>query len=610
MVAKNNSNASVSRLWFVAILCLLPILATGQTRLKKHKINVLVNSKGDALVTEQRYMDITSEGTECYIVLQNLRGIELSNFSVADETGTQYSNLNPWAVSASRKEKSKKCGIVEKGANSYELCWGLGELDGLNKKEKVYTVKYTLNSLLKSYNEAEGFNHMFVTPEIYPTAEHIQLSVEFEDTPIDTTNARGWAFGFEGYTEFKDGRFEVVCNDFTVESSMIIMLALKKDIIHPTDTLQEDFQDIVDLALEGSYFTTTSEPFWTDKIAESICTAFGITSAKNQKRVENILFYLFSVITLLLCVLLYYCWPVILMLVFNLLSLQPLTHWLKRRKLKQLVLKETGMKWCRDIPFNRSLFAATKALNSVSGNISKNMSNAIGGYILRLFQKGELIMSLDNGKQAIKIGPKKQENLNAEGITDHRSEKDIFIENTLYHIFNNAAGKDKVLQEKELSKWIKGHSTVAKKLTILKEKSSEKKNIELGKLLCLKQFLKDFTIIEERGVVEVNLWNEYLVFASLFGIANKVKEDFKKVCPEYFQMSSVANNLDTHTLLFSNTIHSLANTTSRAVRSSVVSTYTSSSSSIWSSSSSGFGGRSSFSGGGGFSGGGRGGGVR
>ena len=146
--------------------------------------------------------------------------------------------------------------------------------------------------------------------------------------------------------------------------------------------------------------------------------------------------------------------------------------------------------------------------------------------------------------------------------------------------------------------------------TILKEKSSEKKNTELGKLLCLKQFLKDFTIIEERGVVEVSLWNEYLVFASLFGIADKVKDDFKRVCPEYFQMSSVANNLDTHTLLLSNTIHSLASTTSRAVRSSVVSTYTSSSSSIWSSSSSGFGGRSSFSGGGGFSGGGRGGGVR
>lgn len=132
----------------------------------------------------------------------------------------------------------------------------------------------------------------------------------------------------------------------------------------------------------------------------------------------------------------------------------------------------------------------------------------------------------------------------------------------------------------------------------------------------LKKFLQDFTLIEERGVVEVKLWDEYLVFATLLGIADQVRKDFRKVCPEYFAMSKFATAMENASFDFSTTVYSIANYTANAAEYSRLSTErAAAASSMWSGGSGGSsyrggGGHSSFSGGGGHSGGGGGGGIR
>ena len=110
----------------------------------------------------------------------------------------------------------------------------------------------------------------------------------------------------------------------------------------------------------------------------------------------------------------------------------------------------------------------------------------------------------------------------------------------------------------------------------------------------LKRFLLDFSSIEEKEVIEVKLWEEYLMFASILGIADEVEKQIGKLCPEFNQYS----NIDyTYTMLATRTfmyggVRSAANAYSAAHSSSY----------------SGGGGFSSFGGGGGgFSGGGGGG---
>ena len=54
---------------------------------------------------------------------------------------------------------------------------------------------------------------------------------------------------------------------------------------------------------------------------------------------------------------------------------------------------------------------------------------------------------------------------------------------------------------------------------------------EACRVVEFKNFLEDFTLSKERGATEVGLWKDYLVFAQLFGIADKVAQQFQRLYP-------------------------------------------------------------------------------
>ena len=121
----------------------------------------------------------------------------------------------------------------------------------------------------------------------------------------------------------------------------------------------------------------------------------------------------------------------------------------------------------------------------------------------------------------------------------------------------------------------------------------------MRKVFGLKKFLKEFSLLDERGVNELSLWKDYMIYATLFGIADQVIRDMKKINPEYFNMDQVARQMADETTLplIYSTMH---NSTSRAAMSKVEREARAR----------GGGGHASWGGGGGFSGGGFGGGVR
>ncbi len=99
---------------------------------------------------------------------------------------------------------------------------------------------------------------------------------------------------------------------------------------------------------------------------------------------------------------------------------------------------------------------------------------------------------------------------------------------------------------------------------------------------------------------EMKMWDEYLVYATLFGMADKVIKDLNKYCPDYFRVSMIGKQLidqSGHVVTDFNSFTGISNVSHRLSSSS-------------SSSSSGRGGFSSHGGGGGHSGGGGGGGGR
>ena len=171
----------------------------------------------------------------------------------------------------------------------------------------------------------------------------------------------------------------------------------------------------------------------------------------------------------------------------------------------------------------------------------------------------------------------------------------------LYDIMRQSSGDDLVLQPNELNRWMRAHETeVMDFINSIDNKISKKearKSIDdVRKVYGLKKFLSDFTLANERHLSEVALWNDYLVYATLYGVADQVMADMKKLNPEYLQLNQIARNLTDRNVVPMLTAATFSS--AKSVRQSVESRNR------------GRGGSSSFGGGGGFRGGGSGGGVR
>ena len=122
--------------------------------------------------------------------------------------------------------------------------------------------------------------------------------------------------------------------------------------------------------------------------------------------------------------------------------------------------------------------------------------------------------------------------------------------------------------------------------------------LEAENLQGLKKYLKKFTLIKEKEPIEVHLWNEYLIFAQMFGIAKEVAKQFEKLYPEISKYMS-EYGYDYNTMYF---LYNVSNTGMKSANSAKARAE---------SYSSGGGGFSSGGGGGGsFGGGGGGGGFR
>ena len=50
-----------------------------------------------------------------------------------------------------------------------------------------------------------------------------------------------------------------------------------------------------------------------------------------------------------------------------------------------------------------------------------------------------------------------------------------------------------------------------------------------GKLLGLKNFLKEFSVIDERKIDELLIWDDYLIYSVMFGLNTKIVDDFKRL---------------------------------------------------------------------------------
>ena len=126
--------------------------------------------------------------------------------------------------------------------------------------------------------------------------------------------------------------------------------------------------------------------------------------------------------------------------------------------------------------------------------------------------------------------------------------------------------------------------------------------LEYKKWMAFKKFLNDFGRFDEKELPEIVLWEKYIVYATVLGVAERLEKTMKIKINDYKDV-----DFTTGDIILMN--HMLRHDFVSSMNSSINKVYTTSRSTIASSSSSsGVGSGGGFSGGGSFSGGGGGGG--
>lgn len=573
-----------------------------------HTVEIWVDIHSDGSATIKETWDITmtnSSNTEWYVAKHDLDNMEILDLVVEeiadDGTATPFETLDTWNVNASRTKKSGKCGLVETNGG-YEVCWGFGELG-----RHSYIVSYTITNIVKGYQGGDAMSYNFLS-DAAGGADILNIYFSTDDFAMEYPETKVWVFGYEAESSFADGGITILGQErFAASDYAVVMLAFEPGMLSPGDQRSEPLDEIIELNMAGSV--------WEENPTVSSCSSSSGTIGFGY--IIGLIKFMLMIAALL--------WPFIFIFIF--LSLGRLVSGVgSRDNLQQRIVSGSKADYCRELPFYGNLETTYARLCDIR-QVKEGV--IIGCFLLKWIQalQVEIVMQ--------PAGILKQREETAMRLYPPAADM-LPNELRLYNMIKEAAGPDGILQGKEFEKWARKHySRVGSWLFSCQSAGKSEllntgvyANIPIKKCFGLinstvthvtshgeemtnrvfgfKRYLEDFTIINEREAREVELWDQYLIFAQLLGIADRVTEQFKQLYPNYFTQVNAGG--------YSSTDIFVAATVSRTLAHSMYKGYSSGRSAASSgssgSSSSGGGGSSSSSGGGGGSSGGGGAGGR
>lgn len=555
------------------------LLATGPLSAQKIRsldIGVYIDDEGDAYIKQVWDVNIVS-GTEWYIPIENLGGMSIRGLEV-EENGVKFiDDGREWDSDRSRAEKAGHSGIIVKH-DGVELCWGQGDYG-----DHVWTVGFVALGLVQSLEDADAFNFMFVNPDMIAGPENVSVTFHrLGEEPFSFDYTRFWFFGTEGESELReDGTIYFHASNLLRSDSVICMMRFDKGHFSPDLSKNMSFEKMQKKAFKGSTYKDKKWRFsLEDLLTILVAGGFVLVIA------GMVLLFIYALVK---------DWILL----------------LTGRKWKKSVFgsaKPSG--WEREAPFGGSIPVAAHLLSEGNRLLLHNAKTerCIGAYFLKWIQEGIVTpVKAEDGHFDIQF-PEQEPSFADDP------------EKSLYKKAFEAAGANRILEKGEFDSWAKKHyRSLEGWPNSLKKYGSSKlsefsgdKIAESAKLLQFQNFLNEFTVSREREVPEVHLWGQYLVFAQIFGIADKVAKGFEKMYPQEFSEYSQKYGVDSASM--QTVVHSWTNMASKAYTAAYSEKLSREAAARSSSSSSGsrggYGGFSSRGGGGGFSGGGRGGGSR
>lgn len=559
------------KILLVFIVMLLSFSTKSNASLELNDLNFKVNVKnnGDIDITEKWNIEIEDTNTLFKTFNKNGSYDYIENVSVKeifdDESSKDFIQSNEYKYHVNQ-------GIfqaLENPNGKFEIAWGVN-ITGI--KTNTYEIKYTVKNAVKVYNDCADFYWQLVGSDFEVHSKKVSGTVTIPTGIANMEDLRIWAHGPLNGTINK-------INNNTVEFSV-------KDL--PIKTFLE-----LRIVTPKTIFPNSSRIYSEDKLDSILTTEQKYADDANKKReqqafIKKVLYWVGNVIAAII-------------IIFLIMGIKKKKNLLKRfSKLKPT----TDWKYYRELPDNFSSPAeATRMLNgayieshSLAGIMMDLCLKKWIEFEIKSKKKEDMIIHIKNDGDKLTEDEKDFYNYLCSINKDHFSMKDFEKKGTrqpekFYEMKNKMDEKVKTALEQ------KGFYDKERKKVFEKEILFLILDIVLmlgtfgilfiffGCLLasailflvCLinfiycikvmantgdktqqgidmqtkwngfKNFMQDFSKLNEREIPEIALWEHYLVYATAFGIANKVIKQLKVKYPQMMDDDYLMNN---YTLMY------------------------------------------------------------
>lgn len=490
---------------FSILLIFSFVTSVNADSIKNINMDIYIDKDGNAKITETWDVNI-SNGTEGYKPYYNLGNSTIENFTVTDDKNNLYEFIPNWNTNTSFKEKAYKNGFNYL-SDGVELCWGISKYGN-----RTYTLKYDITGFVSNLTDSQMIYWTLIPHDLSVEPKKVNIVIRSDEKFSDDIDV--WGYGNYGGTAYVyEGNIEMN-SDGKLSSNeyMTILIKLPDEMFNTSNKLSNGFNYYYQMAEEGA-------------------TKYEDNYDTNSNIGETGLF------------------PILIVIITSAGAFSTYKVIMEGKTFKKVISKgkfSKDINYYRDIPCDKDIFYAYFVASCYK--LNKKDTDFLGALILSWIKKGYVSIEKRERKKLLKTVEETCLIFHRYALTNEDLESKMY--NYMY-----SASKDGILESKEFNTYCEKNyeeiigwfdrviddekdKCVDKKL-LVKENKKFRSYIETTelyeeakKMVGLKKFFADFSSMEDKSAVEVHLWDYYLQYAQIFGIADKVATEFKKMYPD------------------------------------------------------------------------------
>ena len=538
------------------ILLLGTVKVNATLELNELKFDAQINTDGSMDVTETWDIDISETNTL------------FKTFKIDNSKYSQITNVNVTEITSGEKyftqiyeemhHVTKDCYYaLENSKGEFEIAWGVG-LDNSSDRRK-YQISYTVQDAIAKYNDYSQLYWQFVGDNFEIDANKIIGNITLPQNANNKEDIKVW-----GHTKDLNGeiyvtelnKIEFTINNYSSGNYVEVRALIPNEMILFSNRAYN--YDILNSVIE-------EETKWANE-------------ANERRQMQKNTLYIIIGIAIIIAIF---------------FIIKTIKYIIKLNKLEKKYKPTTKLQYFRELPYEDATPA--EALYMMSNGFSKTFSASFSANILDLCLKKYITLELIDQNGKIKKNIVKIKILNKE-INELKEDEKLTLE-----FLKEVADGENELTTKNITKYLEKRPSKITKLDERIEKIIEKEEItreniiienkkEYNKYItrcaiyiamacftivlipvaiifavnailtgmiahkinvftqkginekeqwkAFKKYMEDFSLLKDKEVPALVVWEKYLVFATAFGISEKVLKQLKVIYPEITDMNS------------------------------------------------------------------------